>query len=46
MTLFGPAGPDHRQPLPSKRAIGVVYFLGVVVMVIGVLYLMGFLMGD
>jgi hypothetical protein len=48
MTLFEPSGPGDRRPLHTKvfeREIGVVFFLGVAVALVGVIYLLSFL-GD
>jgi hypothetical protein len=45
MTLFEPREPDHRLPLHSK-AMGVVFFLGAVAALAGVVYLLSVLMGD
>jgi hypothetical protein len=48
MTLFGPSQPDDRPPLHSKafnRWMGLVFFLGAVAALIGLIYLLNFL-GD
>jgi hypothetical protein len=48
MTLFEPGKPENRRPLHSKifeREMGLLFFLGTVGVLIGLIYLLAYL-GD